>query len=42
MNTVPETTSDLRDDGYRCDACGREFRTEEALVDHINSVGLVY
>lgn len=27
---------------YRCDACGREFRTSDALYDHVNSVGLVY
>lgn len=27
---------------YRCDACGKEFRTPEALYDHVNSAGLVY
>lgn len=42
MNTVLETTNDLRSDDYRCEVCGRTFRTEAALVDHINSVGLVY
>jgi DNA-directed RNA polymerase subunit RPC12/RpoP len=26
---------------YRCDACGREFDSEEALRAHVRSVGLV-
>lgn len=41
MTAVPETASDLRDDSYRCEICGRAFRTEEALVAHVSSVGLV-
>jgi DNA-directed RNA polymerase subunit RPC12/RpoP len=26
---------------YRCDACGKEFDSEEALRAHVRSVGLI-
>ena len=42
MTAKQETESGTMTSVYRCDACGKVFRTPEALDDHVNSVGLVY
>lgn len=42
MKSAQQTESDPTEPAYRCESCGREFPTQEALDDHINSVGLVY
>lgn len=40
--TTTETESGTMEPRYRCGACGKLFRTPQALDDHVNSVGLVY
>lgn len=37
-----ETESDTMEPSYRCEFCGKVFRTPEARDDHLYSVGLVY
>ncbi len=31
----------MENDTHRCQACGREFDSEEALEEHVRRVGLV-
>lgn len=42
MKTAHETEPETGTPTYRCESCGKEFDTPDALHDHVYSIGLVY
>ena len=41
LGTQPFSGEKVTENGYRCEACGKEFDSEEELEAHVREVGLV-